>query len=75
MTPVRIVEQTFRAWSSPILLELKARENQLDSTARQALHNVLAERGCSTPKIPQAAIDATLESNYKRQPKAAVNRK
>lgn len=44
MTAVRIAEQTYRTWSSPILLELKAREHQLDPSARQALENVLAER-------------------------------
>jgi hypothetical protein len=44
MTSVRIAEQTYRAWSSPILLELKEREHQLDPTARQALQNVLLER-------------------------------
>ncbi|WP_213941785.1 hypothetical protein [Pseudomonas sp. dw_612] len=44
MTPVCIAEQTYRAWSSPILLELKEREHQLDPAARQALQNVLVER-------------------------------
>ncbi|MEO6677592.1 MAG: hypothetical protein ABIO21_09455 [Pseudomonas sp.] len=44
MTPVRIAEQTYRTWSSPILLELKEREHQLDPVARQALQNVLVER-------------------------------
>jgi hypothetical protein len=44
MTAVHFAEQTYRAWSSPILLELKAREHQLDPSARQALENVLAER-------------------------------
>ncbi|WP_081499569.1 hypothetical protein [Pseudomonas sp. GM18] len=44
MTPTRICEQTYRGWSSPILLELKEREHQLDPSARQALRNVLVER-------------------------------
>ncbi|MVV48542.1 hypothetical protein EJA72_09860 [Pseudomonas sp. PB120] len=44
MTPINTAEQTYRAWSSPILLELKEREHQLDPDARQALHNVLEER-------------------------------
>lgn len=44
MTSVRTVEKTYRAWSSPILLELKEREHQLDPVARQALENVLVER-------------------------------
>lgn len=44
MTSVRETEKTYRAWSSPILLELKEREQQLDPAARQALQNVLAER-------------------------------
>lgn len=44
MTSVRVAEQTYRTWSSPILLELKEREDQLDPGARQALQNVLAER-------------------------------
>ncbi|MHC8343827.1 hypothetical protein [Pseudomonas sp. RT6P73] len=44
MTSIRIVEQTYRAWSSPILLELKEREHQLDPVSRQALQNVLVER-------------------------------
>lgn len=44
MTSVRLTEQTYRTWSSPILLELKEREHQLDPVARQALQNVLVER-------------------------------
>ncbi|MGF6108696.1 hypothetical protein [Pseudomonas frederiksbergensis] len=44
MASVRIDEQTCRAWSSPILLELKEREHQLDPKERQALQNVLLER-------------------------------
>ena len=44
MTSIYKAEKTYRAWSSPILLELKKREHQLDPDARQALHNVLAER-------------------------------
>lgn len=44
MTSIRTVEKTYRAWSSPILLELKEREHQLDPVARQALDNILVER-------------------------------
>jgi hypothetical protein len=44
MTPIHVTEQTYRTWSSPILLELKEREHQLDPVARQALQNVLLER-------------------------------
>lgn len=44
MTSIRKTEQTYRTWSSPILLELKEREHQLDADARQALQNVLVER-------------------------------
>ena len=44
MTTIHITEQTYRTWSSPILLELKEREHQLDPIARQALQNVLVER-------------------------------
>ncbi|MHC8361759.1 hypothetical protein ACYZUA_15905 [Pseudomonas sp. LS2P72] len=44
MTPIRIAEKTYRTWSSPILLELKEREHQLDPAARQALENILVER-------------------------------
>ncbi|MGL6245164.1 hypothetical protein [Pseudomonas sp.] len=44
MTSIRNAEKTCRAWSSPILLELKEREDQLDPNTRQALHNVLVER-------------------------------
>jgi hypothetical protein len=44
MMSVRNAEKTYRAWSSPILLELKEREHQLDPTARQALDNILVER-------------------------------
>lgn len=44
MTSIHKAEKTYRTWSSPILLELKEREHQLDPDARQALHNVLAER-------------------------------
>ena len=44
MMSVHNAEKTYRAWSSPILLELKEREHQLDPAARQALDNVLVER-------------------------------
>ncbi|MDR6917202.1 hypothetical protein J2X66_004081 [Pseudomonas sp. 3296] len=44
MPSIRTVEKTYRAWSSPILLELKEREHQLDPVARQALENILVER-------------------------------
>ncbi|MHC8299638.1 hypothetical protein [Pseudomonas sp. ZS1P83] len=44
MTSIRDTEKTYRTWSSPILLELKEREHQLDPAARQALQNVLVER-------------------------------
>jgi hypothetical protein len=44
MTPIRIAERIYRTWSSPILLELKEREDQLDPSSRQALENVLIER-------------------------------
>jgi hypothetical protein len=38
------IEQTYRTWSSPILLELKKREHQMAPFERQALENVLVER-------------------------------
>lgn len=44
MTSIRDTEKTYRTWSSPILLELKEREHQLDAEARQALQNILVER-------------------------------
>ncbi|MBC8995456.1 hypothetical protein IAI51_02805 [Pseudomonas sp. N40(2020)] len=44
MTYRRNIEQTYRTWSSPILLELKKREHQMKPVERQALENVLAER-------------------------------
>ncbi|QHC95223.1 MULTISPECIES: hypothetical protein [unclassified Pseudomonas] len=44
MTSRRNIEQTYRAWSSPILLELKKREHQMAPVERQALENVLVER-------------------------------
>ncbi|MHC8354461.1 hypothetical protein ACYZTL_04285 [Pseudomonas sp. LB3P81] len=44
MTPIRMAEKTYRTWSSPILLELKERQHQLDPAAREALQNVLMER-------------------------------
>ena len=44
MPSIRSVEKTYRDWSSPILLELKEREHQLDPVARQALENILVER-------------------------------
>ena len=40
----RNIEQTYRTWSSPILLELKKREHQMKPVERQALENVLVER-------------------------------
>ncbi|WP_226501680.1 hypothetical protein [Pseudomonas sp. MWU16-30322] len=44
MTSRRNIEQTYRTWSSPILLELKKREHQMRPVERQALENVLVER-------------------------------
>ncbi|MHC8366573.1 hypothetical protein ACYZT9_12020 [Pseudomonas sp. ZT5P21] len=44
MTPIHKAEKTYRTWSSPILLELKEREHQLDPAAREALQNILVER-------------------------------
>ncbi|MFJ2481631.1 hypothetical protein ACIOWE_15235 [Pseudomonas sp. NPDC087598] len=44
MTSRRNIEQTYRTWSSPILLELKKREHQMAPVERQALENVLVER-------------------------------
>jgi hypothetical protein len=44
MTSRRNIEQTYRAWSSPILLELKKRAHQMAPNERQALENILLER-------------------------------
>lgn len=44
MTSRRNIEQTYRTWSSPILLELKKCEHQMAPVERQALENVLVER-------------------------------
>ena len=44
MTSRRNIEQTYRTWSSPILLELKKREHQMAPIERQALENILLER-------------------------------
>jgi hypothetical protein len=44
MSSIRSAEQTYRQWSSPILLELKEREHQLEPTDRKALLNILRER-------------------------------
>jgi hypothetical protein len=44
MSTIRSAEQTYRQWSSPILLELKEREHQLAPSDRQALQNILLER-------------------------------
>ncbi|WP_347900694.1 hypothetical protein [Pseudomonas purpurea] len=44
MSKIQSAEQTYRAWSSPILLQLKEREHQMDPSDRQALENVLVER-------------------------------
>lgn len=44
MSSIRSSEQTYRQWSSPILLELKEREHQLAPSDRQALENILLER-------------------------------
>ncbi|WP_236177657.1 MULTISPECIES: hypothetical protein [Pseudomonas] len=44
MTSNRLIEQTYRTWSSPILLELKKREHQMAPAERQALEKVMVER-------------------------------
>ncbi|MBY8934624.1 hypothetical protein [Pseudomonas fluorescens] len=52
MTSRRNIEQTYRTWSSPILLELKKREHQMKPVERQALENVLVERRLLDIGIP-----------------------
>ncbi|KAB0494115.1 hypothetical protein [Pseudomonas vancouverensis] len=44
MSSIRNAEKTYRQWSSPILLELKEREHQMNPSDRQALQNILLER-------------------------------
>ncbi|MHC8394469.1 hypothetical protein ACYZT8_12525 [Pseudomonas sp. LB3P93] len=44
MTSIFKAEKIYRTYSSPILMELKEREHQLDPDNRQALQNVLVER-------------------------------
>jgi hypothetical protein len=44
MSSTRNAEQTYRQWSSPILLELKEREHQMSPSDREALQNILLER-------------------------------
>ena len=44
MTSIHQAEKTYRTWSSPILLELKKREHQLEGVARPALHKIMLER-------------------------------
>lgn len=44
MTSRSTIEQTYRTWSSPILLELKKREHQMAPVERQALEKVMVER-------------------------------
>ncbi|WP_338525048.1 hypothetical protein NUH87_05205 [Pseudomonas batumici] len=58
MTPVRVAERAYRSWSSPILLELKEREHQLDPSSREALSNVLQERRLLDGNGPSALVQA-----------------
>ena len=44
MSSTRNAEQTYRQWSSPILLELKEREHQMTPSDREALQTILLER-------------------------------
>lgn len=44
MSSTRNAEQTYRQWSSPILLELKEREHQMSPSDREALQTILLER-------------------------------
>ncbi|MFW9078853.1 hypothetical protein ACOI9X_06155 [Pseudomonas sp. P2757] len=44
MTHRSNIERTYRTWSTPILLELKKREDQMAPVERQALEVVLVER-------------------------------
>lgn len=67
MTPVRTAEKTYRTWSSPILLELKEREHQLDPVARQALQNVLVEEKAGEHRQPRWPGAAQRGSGQKRQ--------
>ncbi|NWB96580.1 hypothetical protein HX870_28950 [Pseudomonas gingeri] len=56
MTAVRAAERAYRNWSSPILLELKEREHQLDPSARMALSNVLQERRLLLEGVKPSAV-------------------
>lgn len=44
MTSIYKDKKTYRAWSSPILLALKERADEMDPDERQVLEKVLAER-------------------------------
>ncbi|MFJ2692095.1 hypothetical protein [Pseudomonas sp. NPDC087336] len=44
MSSTRNAEQTYRQWSTPILLELKEREHQMSPSEREALKTILLER-------------------------------
>ncbi|MEF9672478.1 hypothetical protein [Pseudomonas sp. MWU13-2100] len=56
MSAVRLAERAYRSWSSPILLELKEREHQLDPSSRVALINVLQERRLLDSDRPSAVV-------------------
>lgn len=62
MTSRRNIEQTYRTWSSPILLELKKREHQMAPVERQALEIVLLERRLLDIRAP-AGIEQRRKSD------------
>lgn len=68
MSKIQIAEKTYRTWSSPILLELKEREHQLDPTARQALENVLVERRLLNTGNPAGKDRRKAESTTRDKP-------
>jgi hypothetical protein len=68
MTSRRNIEQTYRTWSSPILLELKKREHQMAPFERQALENVLVERRLLDIGNPQGNERRQSPTNKNDQP-------
>lgn len=69
MTSRHTIEQTYRTWSTPILLELKKREHQMGADERQALETVMVERRLLDVGNPDGNDRRRSAANHNNRPK------
>ncbi|WP_426236761.1 hypothetical protein [Pseudomonas sp. TWP3-2] len=69
MTHRSNIERTYRTWSTPILLELKKREDQMAPVERQALEVVLVERRLVDSGNPEGGDRRRTKSGETERPR------